>query len=231
MLHLNFSHSKGLFDPRLARKLTVIGVGAIGGYVVSMAAKAGAHDITVIDPDVVDSHNVPMSIYRQQRDVGRLKVEALAEIVADESGVELKTVAHPYAAERLTGSVIVCVDSIQARQLVLRQVRHNGNVDLLIDTRVAMKYLSVHMIDPRSTLMLESYEKLFPETEAHRQTCGTHGFITVSHIAAAAAVEFLTEAWSGATMERHFRVTTSDLPSLEMSGSEEDDTTEAGEGR
>jgi molybdopterin/thiamine biosynthesis adenylyltransferase len=205
---LNFSHSRGLFDPLLARPITVIGAGSVGGYVVANAAKAGFPDITVYDFDHVESHNVPMSIYRQALDVGRLKVEALKDIVREQSAIEITAVPRRYGGEPLRGCVVACVDTIEARRGIWERVRMNANVVAFVDTRIAEKAVNVHMVCPTRPDQVASYAKLFPDTPAAQQTCGRHGFVTVSQIAASAAVEFLTEALAGGTVERHFRAQT-----------------------
>lgn len=206
--HLNFSHTRALFDPLLVQPLHVIGVGSVGGFVVANAAKAGVRDITAYDPDYVESHNIPMSIYRQDHDIGRLKTVAITEIVRDQCGLEIKCVPRRYGGKPLKGGVIACVDTLDARWQIWEKVRDNVNVSAFIDTRINAKYVAVHMVNPNKKDQIASYEKLFPDTKPSPQSCGEHGFITASQIAASAAIEFLTEAWSSGTVERHFRVQT-----------------------
>ena len=79
-------------QPRLASTpITVIGAGAIGSFVVLGLAKSGALDITVWDHDSVAVHNLSNQWFRPS-DVGRLKVDALGELVAEMTGTEVSTV-------------------------------------------------------------------------------------------------------------------------------------------
>lgn len=213
MSQLNFSHSRSLFSPLSVQPLVVIGVGSVGGQVVSNAAKAGVRDITVYDPKCVSSHNLPMSRYEIDH-IGHPKVAMLADIVRRESGIDIKTHHRAYEGEPFKGAVIVSVDSLATRLKIFHGLRERKSAynRIFIDTRIHEKYLSVHMVDIHNDAMAASYLKLFPNTSAPPQLCGRHGFITVTQIAAAVAVEFLTGAWtSGTVSEEHYSVLVSDI--------------------
>src|SRR5689334_20761446 len=110
---LNFSAQNNLFDPGFAKPVTVVGAGAVGSQVAIMLAKQGCKHIMVWDADTVLSHNVPMSAYRP-RDVGRRKVEALAEIVHEYTGVRIEAIPRMFGQnDLLSGSVVACVDDSQ----------------------------------------------------------------------------------------------------------------------
>lgn len=193
----NFSHQAGLFDPRQARKVIVIGVGSIGSYVTLGLAKMGVTDITVIDGDTVASHNVPMSLYRTS-DCCRRKVDALAEIVGQLTGVTIRTNPNFYNGEALRrATVIACVDKMSVRKMIWEQVRGQFSVDLFIDTRTAGMYFEVHAVSPRRQEDISYYESvLYPDEETARQTCGHHGIVFTSLAVTASVLATVARSWN-----------------------------------
>lgn len=57
----------------------VVGAGSVGGMIAESLARSGFEDITLIDFDKVGEHNLDRLQYAVRRDIGRIKVEALAE--------------------------------------------------------------------------------------------------------------------------------------------------------
>lgn len=197
MTRANFSHQDRIFDPRDARPVTLIGAGSVGSLTAFLIAKTGARDITVYDGDFVASHNAPMSLYRS-RDLGRPKVEALAELIQDLSGVTLTTMQKMYEGERLSNcSVIACVDSMKARKLIWSKVCKNPTIDLFIDTRTAGAYVEVLSVDPNNREEIAMYEALsYSDEESARQMCGRHGISFSSARAASIASANLARFWT-----------------------------------
>jgi molybdopterin/thiamine biosynthesis adenylyltransferase len=61
----------------------IVGTGSVGGMIAESLARTGFEHITLIDFDVVKRHNLDRLNYATARDVGRLKVELLAEFLRD----------------------------------------------------------------------------------------------------------------------------------------------------
>lgn len=57
----------------------VVGAGSIGGMVAESLARTGFEDVALIDFDHVETHNLDRLNYATKRDVGRLKVDVLAD--------------------------------------------------------------------------------------------------------------------------------------------------------
>ncbi|MEK7516777.1 MAG: ThiF family adenylyltransferase [Patescibacteria group bacterium] len=201
---LNFSQQQRIFNRTVARPVTVIGAGSVGSFVVTMLPKMGVSKITVYDRDAVESHNVPMSAYRL-KDQGRYKVEALAEIVREQSGLEINAIRAMYTGEPLRGTVIACVDSMEARMLIWKQVKINLAVDLLVDTRVAGEFVRNLAVNPNDPDDVADYEKLlYPGSKALRPTCGNHGIVYVATVAAAAACAVVAGWWTEGAKQFNF---------------------------
>ena len=214
--HLNFSQQHEIFEAAYAQPVTVIGVGSVGSQVVSMLAKIGVTSITVHDGDAVESHNIPMSAYRVG-DLGLLKVEALRALVKEQSDVEITVVPSMYEDAPLRSAVVACVDSMEARQKIWKQVRMNPSVTILIDTRVAAELVSVFAINPCDPEDIEYYEHFlgYSSKDAVRPMCGLHGIVYVAASAARAVCANLTSWWQKGRKRRHFKELTGELECIE----------------
>lgn len=193
----NFSHQDRLFDPVQKRPVTLIGAGSVGSFVALALAKMGVDDLTVYDGDYVESHNAPMSLYRQH-DLGRPKVEALAELILDLTGVVLTTKPVMYAGEKLSSSsVVACVDSMKARKLIWEHVKGHPGVDIFVETRTAGAYVEVLSTDPHDREEAKMYEALlYPDEAALTQYCGHHGVSFSAMHAASVVSANLARFWS-----------------------------------
>ena len=81
---MNFSRSIPLIgEDGLARlaacRVTVVGLGGVGGYVVEVLARSGVGALTLIDGDKVEESNLNRQIAALSKDIGRYKAEVLAE--------------------------------------------------------------------------------------------------------------------------------------------------------
>lgn len=61
----------------------VVGAGSVGGMIAESLARIGFEDITLIDFDVVKKHNLDRLNYATARDVGRVKVDLLAQFLRE----------------------------------------------------------------------------------------------------------------------------------------------------
>ncbi len=201
-LGLNFSHQDKLFDPDLSRPVHLIGAGSVGSLVANMLVRVGVTDLTVWDDDFVDSHNVGPSLYGV-RDIGCYKVSRLKAIIERTTDVRIKVMCQKYAGEQLRGTVIACVDTMEARQLIWNAVRKKIGVELLIDTRTGERFVQVFAVRPCMQSDIEGYEPFlaYSTDEASRQMCGLHSIIYIASRTASIAVEALSNFWSSGRTE------------------------------
>lgn len=83
---MNFTRSLPLIgEDGLARlaacRVTVVGLGGVGGYAVEVLARSGVGALTLIDGDKVEESNLNRQIAALRKDIGRYKAEVLAERV------------------------------------------------------------------------------------------------------------------------------------------------------
>jgi molybdopterin/thiamine biosynthesis adenylyltransferase len=151
---------------RLGFPITVVGVGGIGSPVALALAKMGCRRLTVYDPDRVEAHNLPNQLYRL-RDVGRPKVEALAELLADFATIEVQAIPEAVDGQRLEGMVIAAVDSMAARQRIWRgSVRYRGTIPLYVDARMGGQVCRVLTVRPADPDQVRRYEATLYSDEA-----------------------------------------------------------------
>ena len=83
-----FSRTELLLGPDALRKLAgcrvaIFGVGGVGGFVVEALARAGIGALDLVDNDVVCRSNFNRQILATEKTLGRYKVDAAAERIAD----------------------------------------------------------------------------------------------------------------------------------------------------
>ena len=157
--------------------VTVIGAGATGSFITLALAKMGVRQVTVYDDDTVEDHNIPVQFFREQ-DIGTAKVDALAEIVSTFTGTEITTRPERYVDQPLDGVVIVCVDKMDQRQLIWKQVRYRPQVPLFVDTRMGAEVAVVHTIKPVDPDDVQHYESaLYTSDESFQARCTERAII------------------------------------------------------
>jgi len=176
---MEFNRQTQIFNPENQKlKIHIIGAGSTGSFITLNLAKLGFNDIKVTDFDKVEQHNLPNQFFRIG-DVGKLKVDALKEIVKDFSGIEIKTenieITEDYNFDiDLNSLIVLCVDTMEARQIIFKIIK-----DLpikLVDTRMGGEGFSIHYID-----LIDEQEKIKFEKglfEPTRDTqCGAKAII------------------------------------------------------
>jgi molybdopterin-synthase adenylyltransferase len=80
-------------------RVGVIGAGSVGGFIGESLARTGFEDITAIDYDFVEEHNLDRLLYATHRDVGALKVRVLGEHLAP------RATANPFRFDPVVAAV------------------------------------------------------------------------------------------------------------------------------
>ena len=104
----------------MKRKVLIIGAGGIGSFLIPLLDKVKMYDITVADPDKVETKNLTYQNFNED-DVNYYKVEALAN-----AGIKMKFSKFPIlTAKQMQGYdlVVCCVDNLSVRRTL-----NNSNV-------------------------------------------------------------------------------------------------------
>lgn len=118
------------------KRVTIVGVGGVGGYVATLLARAGVEKIRIIDFDTVSPSNFNRQVVAFKGNESRLKVEALKDILLSiNEDIEVDAVAQKLdkgnVSSLLENSDIV-VDAIDIVKdkvaLIIYCKKHNINV-------------------------------------------------------------------------------------------------------
>ena len=106
-----------------AARIVVCGAGALGSHLTENLVRQGAHQLTVIDDDRVEAHNIGTQVY-EEGDVGAPKAQVLRARCFRAAGVEINAVTRRLTeqnvAKLLRGADLVCdtFDNSASRGLV-----------------------------------------------------------------------------------------------------------------
>jgi 2,4-dienoyl-CoA reductase-like NADH-dependent reductase (Old Yellow Enzyme family) len=195
-----------LFSPEKFgdKEVHVVGVGATGSYVAYQLAKMGVKNIHVWDFDDVEPHNLPNQIYRL-KDVGRPKVDALAEIIAEATGIEIATHNEAVAGgTQLKGIVFLLVDSMNVRKDIWQgSLKFKLPVELMIETRMAIDNGRIYAIKPSRPADIKLWEgTLYSDEEAEESPCTNRSIAPTVSFIASIAVWKLIKFTNGEEYER-----------------------------
>lgn len=108
-------------------KICIVGVGSVGCIVAEAMARIGVGEITLIDPDVVEKHNLDRLLYGTMNDIGKYKVALAEEAIrlhstaSDVSVVSLPVSIHTWSAYKAAldcDVIFSCVDRPVARDVL-----------------------------------------------------------------------------------------------------------------
>ena len=211
---MDLYRQQDLIEPdQLDLPITVVGCGGIGSFVVLALAKMGCRALAAYDDDRVEPHNVPNQAYGLG-DVGRLKVEALADLVAAVTGVALQIRAERVREQRLQGVVVSAVDTMAARREIwLRGIRHRAGVPLYLDARMGAEVARILTVRPADPDDIRRYEaSLHADEDAVVLPCTAQAIVytgfSVAALVAGQIKKFLTgESLKGELIMDHKTLT------------------------
>ncbi|MGH7407411.1 MAG: ThiF family adenylyltransferase [Candidatus Methylomirabilales bacterium] len=195
---MDLYRQQDLIEPdQLDVPVTVVGCGGIGSFVVLALAKMGCRALAAYDDDRVEPHNIPNQAYRLS-DVGRLKVEALADFVRDVAGAPLKIRAERVREQRLQGVVVTAVDTMaDRREIWLRGIRYRAGVPLYLDARMGAEVARILTVRPADPDDVRRYEaSLYADEEAVLLPCTAQAIVytgfSIAGLVAGQIKKFLT---------------------------------------
>lgn len=192
-----FMRQTGFYDPSEHReaKVTFVGVGGIGSFAAMAVAKLGVPDITLIDPDVCEIHNVPNQFHSLTNgEHSTPKVAALAQEIQSHIGsaptcFQARIGEHGWETSEglqlppreLDGVVISGLDSMKARyDLWHNKIALNPTVSRYIDGRLAGRRILIYSVNPTDMTDVEKYEATLVDDDAVEDApCTERGLIDV----------------------------------------------------
>lgn len=190
---MNLSKSYEFFQPEMCtERIHIIGCGAIGSTVAENLARFGLTKITLYDFDYVEPHNIANQMFRQS-DIGRLKTEALADILCDinpDVKKDIKFVNKGYTNQKLSGYVFLCVDNIDLRREIATKCKGNTFVKAMFDFRMRLTDAQHYAADWSNRKMVEDFlnSMAFSHEEAAEATPVSACNITLSVVPTVRAI-------------------------------------------
>lgn len=195
---MDLRKSYEFFQPEtVTEKIHIIGCGSVGSTIAENLARCGVKKFTLWDFDTVESHNVVNQMFVQE-DIGRMKVEALRDIllkinpdIADTISLEPKG----WQGKTLSGYVFLAVDNIDLRRKFVEKFMGSQFIKAVFDVRTgltdAQHYAADWSNEEMKNAMLASMQFSHEEaaSEAPVSACGgTLGVATTVRIVSAMAV-------------------------------------------
>ncbi|MEA2701536.1 MAG: hypothetical protein QOE22_245 [Candidatus Parcubacteria bacterium] len=157
-----------------AKRVDVIGCGATGSRVAIELAKLGVENIHLHDFDVVESHNLANQAFGF-RDIGMPKVEALARIIEEQTGVAVTAHATRVDGSEPLGDVVFLLTDTMAsrREIWDKGLKYRPRTPLLIETRMGADTGRVYALNPSLRSNVLGWEEtLYDDDETEVSACG-----------------------------------------------------------
>ena len=196
---MDLSKSYEFFQPeKNDARIHIIGCGSVGSTIAENLARCGVTKMTLWDFDRVEPHNICNQMFRQQ-DVGKLKVEALKDILTDinpDIVDELELKPDGWQGKLLSGYIFLAVDSIELRRKFVEQHMDSPYVKAVFDFRTLLESAQHYAADWEDYKMKQDLLKSmqFSHEEAKVETpvsaCGvTLGVATTVRLVCALGVD------------------------------------------
>lgn len=170
---MNLSKSYEFFKPEMVTsRIHIIGCGSVGSTVAENLARFGINNIALYDFDKVEEHNIVNQMFTQA-DVGRLKTEAVADMVrAINPECKLKLMNEGWTGQSLAGYVFLCVDDIDLRRKIVEANRTNRYVKAMFDFRTRLTDAQHYAADWSSKESIDNFfnSMAFSHDEAKEET-------------------------------------------------------------
>lgn len=172
---MNLSKSYEFFQPdRLSERIHIIGCGSVGSVVAENLARFGITRMMLYDFDTVEPRNLANQMFTQD-DVGRLKVEALADMlhrINPEIDNDLVLVPKGYTGQKLSGYVFLCVDNIDLRREIATANKSNTFIKGMFDFRTGLTDAQHYAAEWKDMKMVQGFlnSMAFTHEEAKAST-------------------------------------------------------------
>ena len=172
---MDLSKSYDFFQPEKDdARIHIVGCGSVGSTLAENLARCGVTKMTLWDFDHVEPHNICNQMFRQQ-DVGKLKVEALKDILMDinpeiADTVELKP--NGWNGKLMSGYIFLCVDNIELRREIVEKHMDSPYVKAMFDVRTMLTGAQHYAADWNDSKMKKDFlgSMQFSHEEASEET-------------------------------------------------------------
>lgn len=120
-------------------KYAVIGCGGVGSWVALLLTIAGAKEIMLVDPDIVEASNLNRTIFRKS-DIGLPKAVALSNILSEMRDIVVIPVVSEYPVKIPANfATIYCTDTFTKEESAPLSVGYDGERITITNSKLAAK--------------------------------------------------------------------------------------------
>jgi hypothetical protein len=220
---ISYTRQQDWFDPTAHPNshVTIVGVGGIGSPTALALAKLGISELTLIDPDTVERHNLPNQMFpliaegsgkaEEARDMVEVfaptQVGAYRAFITEDGWRTPESAVRPEGAGcpgKLHGVVVTGPDNMQARRdLWHTQVKYNPYVPIFLDARMGGQNLLLYSVNPCDADDIAYYEDhLYTDEEARDAPCTAAAVIDVGFAIASLITRAVRKHYAGEDRER-----------------------------
>lgn len=207
----DYLRQQGFFDPAKnpTATATFVGCGGIGSFAAFATAKLGVPNITLIDPDVVEAHNLPSQMYVPEQ-ANEHKVHALARRIIEETGTfptqhEARIEDGGWVSEdgdvpgKLRGVVVSGFDNMDARSALWHQaVKFQPQIPLYLDGRLDGQTIVIYAVRPMNADDIAAYEgTLFADADVPSGLCTARAIIDVGFMVGSLMARMIRKYYAG----------------------------------
>jgi molybdopterin/thiamine biosynthesis adenylyltransferase len=177
----------------------VVGTGAIGRQVAIQLAAMGVGNMTIVDFDKVEPHNMGPQGYWPS-DLGEFKIDAMkSELVGINPDLKLTALNRKFVAGDVKdcGYIVACVDNMDVRKDIFEAATADMlDLRLFVDGRMAAESMEVHYVwdDASAQHWRDSW---FPPSEMFKEGCTAKATIYCASLAAAFISSGISKAMRG----------------------------------
>tara|TARA_R110000868_G_scaffold383163_2_gene649948 strand:+ start:231 stop:908 length:678 start_codon:yes stop_codon:yes gene_type:complete len=169
---------------------SIIGVGATGSYAAFLLSRAGIKNLTLVDPDYIEVHNIGSQLFGYQT-IGQSKVGAVKNMLLEYTTPKRINVYSSKVEENSiflkSDIVLSTLDSMSGRKYMFDIFLQQDVCKIFIDSRISAEYYEIYCITKENTEAIEKYKKtLFSDAEGNMGACN---YQQSSHSACMAACE------------------------------------------
>lgn len=139
---MDLSKSYEFFQPEKDQaRIHIVGCGSVGSTVAENLARCGVTKMTLWDFDKVEPHNIVNQMF-DQNDVGKLKAEALKDILTDinpEISDYIEVKPEGWQGKLMSGYIFLCVDSIELRREIVEKHFDSPYIKAVFDFRTLLE--------------------------------------------------------------------------------------------
>ncbi len=213
---MNLTKSYEFFQPEKDKsRIHIIGCGSVGSTLAENLARCGVTKLTLWDYDTVEPHNLVNQMFRQQ-DVGKLKVEALRDILFDinpDIKNDLEIQPQGWQGKILSGYIFLAVDNIELRRRIVEAHMNTPFIKAVFDFRTLLEEAQHYAADWSDSTMKENLLKSmqFTHEEAKEETpvsaCGiTLGVATTVRLICALGINNYINFTKGKGIKKYLMI-------------------------